>query len=1232
MEYLALQLGELTAVLKSDTSDYIKGFKNAEKAAEHYENTTKRAMQNVNKSVVSSMMSAGKSIKDFGEKMTDLGTKLSLAVTAPILAVGGGAIKMAMDAVESENLFEVSMGNMAAQARSFSEKLREELGLNAYEVRKNVGMLNTMMTSMGLNEDAAYNMATGLSQLAYDMASFYNLKPEEAFEKLRAGISGESEPLKQLGIIVNETTSEIWALNNGLIKQGEKMTEQQKVAARYGMIMEATKKAQGDLARTMDSPTNKLRVMTEQAKYAAITLGTALLPTFTAVVNAIQPLLVKLQDLANKFGALTPQMQQNIIVTTALVAAIGPLATIIGGLSTIIGVLTSTVGLAIAGFALWAGTVYLMYKNTKESMEKILPIVKNVADSVKNYMVAKWIESRDQTYAIFNSIVNFFKEWYPLILAALGPMGLLVAWIIGHWEKIKEATIKIWNEVSEALSKWWDELISMVSSWDIWTQVASVWETYRTNVISVLEQLNNDAREWGLNIIKGFVDSIKAGVSWVWDAAVSLAQAANDAIKSTLGIHSPSKVMIELGDQTSEGLIVGLLKNEKKVRDAAKTLADKIQDVFTDLSENMLSITGKSAVYGGSFNAAAAQFQVVETALNKLIELGVNPASEAIQNLATQWKELQTQVVINDLATSFREIETSAKIFGSTFSPIAAKFSAVESAIKSLIKNGIDPASNEIQKLRAEWKKFQTESILEDFNKNLREIEITSAVFGDTFSPIQAQISAVENAMRSLIKNGMNPSERELQKLTADWKRLKKEMVLEDVAKQINKIDLRASLFNENVDNPAKINAIKDAMMELALSGQRASEEFKQLQDQLDSLEEKPHVVNVVLNAMQQLGGSIGKTANSIVQLGTDWGNMLGSFAKGGVGGILGGIAMIPKVISGVKSLWSSFSGKKKVAAFYSDIAQQSEANRQAALENMQPYKDYAAKIRDFSKNSLIEIRGLAEGSVNFLENLNLVGTYTMVSQRIRRFFRKRTYWAQLWSYSFDEAGAESAVAFLDRFMEIASGLSTSVGSAFSSGIKEFLSGKTDWVTTLKEGIKNAIIDAITTAVMQATIIKGALGDLLGELAAGITAGIDVSPIIAKIGNTIPVIAKELEKILTPLQKTIAKVFPENLEKSIGATVNTVKSGVDPYMVPYVATDVNNPYYRAPAMASGGVVSRPTMALIGEAGPEAVIPLDKAGMTGGNQTIIIQLDGRTITQTVVKNMPAVVRMKTGVSL
>ncbi len=181
-----------------------------------------------------------------------------------ILGIGVALARLGMNAVESENLFKESFAGMADAARKWSEELSKRLGLNAFKLREQSALLFVMANSMGLNKKAAFDMAKGLTQLAVDMASFYDIPAAEAFTKLQAGISGEAEPLKRLGILVLDNVIKQTSYAKAILATGRQLTEAEKVMARYIAIMEQTSKAQGDLARTMDSPTNRLRKMKEQ--------------------------------------------------------------------------------------------------------------------------------------------------------------------------------------------------------------------------------------------------------------------------------------------------------------------------------------------------------------------------------------------------------------------------------------------------------------------------------------------------------------------------------------------------------------------------------------------------------------------------------------------------------------------------------------------------------------------------------------------------------------------------------------------------------------------------------------------------------------------------------------------------------------------------------------------------------------------------------------------------------
>lgn len=246
------------------------------------------------------------SFKAVGEglhKASGMIVKSTAIIGGAIAGVTGFLIKMGSDANESENLFEVSFGNMSEAARKWSDDYSKAVGASAFESRKNAATLNAMVLSMGASEDAAFKMSTGLVELSNDMASFYNLKPEEAFEKLRSGISGEAEPLKQLGVLINETSVQAYALANGIGTITEKngkmsveLSETEKVYARYGLIMQQTQKAQGDLARTADSTANIFRSTKNKVFDTLTEIGMMLNETFQEAIAKVAPRIREAMD------------------------------------------------------------------------------------------------------------------------------------------------------------------------------------------------------------------------------------------------------------------------------------------------------------------------------------------------------------------------------------------------------------------------------------------------------------------------------------------------------------------------------------------------------------------------------------------------------------------------------------------------------------------------------------------------------------------------------------------------------------------------------------------------------------------------------------------------------------------------------------------------------------------------------------------------------------------------
>ena len=252
-------------------------------------------------------------IQDIRNRLNNLGSSATStsntvasafkAMAKPLLAIFSvtkafGFVKdsiiAGMDAIESDSLFLVSLGERADEARKWTDELSAAVGLNAVELRKNVGVLYNMITAMGLSKDTAYSMATGMTELANDMASFYNISTEEAFVKIRAGLTGEIVPLKHIGILVDDNTIKQVAYKKGIAETGKELTQQQKVLARYEAILMQTGNAQGDLARTLQSPANQLRVLKAKFDALKIAVGKAFQPMISVILPAITEAIINI--------------------------------------------------------------------------------------------------------------------------------------------------------------------------------------------------------------------------------------------------------------------------------------------------------------------------------------------------------------------------------------------------------------------------------------------------------------------------------------------------------------------------------------------------------------------------------------------------------------------------------------------------------------------------------------------------------------------------------------------------------------------------------------------------------------------------------------------------------------------------------------------------------------------------------------------------------------------------
>lgn len=211
------------------------------------------------------------------------------------------AAMLGSNITEVENVVDVAFGSMADKAYEFASTAKEQFGLSELAAKNYAGTLMAMLNSSGVAQDAAADMSTTLAGLAGDLASFYNISTDDAFYKIRAGISGETEPLKQLGINMNIVNLEAYAMSQGITKAYQEMSLAEQTMLRYNYIMAVTGAQQGDFARTSGSFANQLRLLTLNFQTLGATIGQGFIAAVLPAIQALNALMAVLQRAAEAF-------------------------------------------------------------------------------------------------------------------------------------------------------------------------------------------------------------------------------------------------------------------------------------------------------------------------------------------------------------------------------------------------------------------------------------------------------------------------------------------------------------------------------------------------------------------------------------------------------------------------------------------------------------------------------------------------------------------------------------------------------------------------------------------------------------------------------------------------------------------------------------------------------------------------------------------------------------------
>lgn len=221
-----------------------------------------------------------------------------------VVGLIGTAITESNTYQEDLNLFNVALGKYAKEAQNYAEKVSSVMGIDPAQWMRNQGVFQTLLTGFGDTEDRAYTMSKNLTQLGYDLSSFFNISIEDSMQKLQSGIAGELEPLRRLGYDLSVARLQQEALNLGITKSVSAMNQAEKAELRYYAIMTQVTTAQGDMARTLEAPANQLRVLRAEITQVSRAIGNLFIPILTKVLPYVIAFLQIVRELANALAKL----------------------------------------------------------------------------------------------------------------------------------------------------------------------------------------------------------------------------------------------------------------------------------------------------------------------------------------------------------------------------------------------------------------------------------------------------------------------------------------------------------------------------------------------------------------------------------------------------------------------------------------------------------------------------------------------------------------------------------------------------------------------------------------------------------------------------------------------------------------------------------------------------------------------------------------------------------------
>lgn len=501
-----------------------------------------------------------------GEVLKSVGTKLTIGLTIPILAMGAASIKAASDLEETRNKVNVVFGEMSESVLQWGEDSATAFGMSKQQALEAAGTFGNLFTSMGLGKEKSADMSQGLVELAADLASFNNMDPNIVLEKLRSGLVGEVEPLRTLGVNLTMTAVKAKAMEMGLADASGQVSQSALVQARYALILEQTANAQGDFARTSGGLANQTRILRAEFQNALATLGQNLLPIALKVTQALNKML-------EAFNNAPPFVQKGVLALLAFLALLGPLLSFIG---TILSVASTLAGLGIT-----ASTVATALSTIGTA------IVGTVIPAIVSFGVAIW-----------GALLPLLP-----ILALIAAAVVLVYLLWKNWDQLKVTVSQLGFIIKHELKKALDEAGKAASNFkDEWNKSLETWK----GNFQQAQEINQKVQQISLEAM------IKMLFDFVTRASIKLTELRNWALNTWNSITS--------GFMTAWSAISNFFES---VKNSILAGIQAIKDAVNDLIASLQSVTLPADLTPGSPTPFEVGLRGVASAMSQLSQQSI---------------------------------------------------------------------------------------------------------------------------------------------------------------------------------------------------------------------------------------------------------------------------------------------------------------------------------------------------------------------------------------------------------------------------------------------------------------------------------------------------------------------------------------------------------------------------------------------------------------------------------